>query len=162
MSNGQAFHLRTPEIRANCVAYISQIDDPDTVVTIKRAHESRSDAQHRLRWVWFTQMQKALAGVGKGRDKEQWNLYFKHKYMPTILITQDEDYQEIFDTYKQTCQALTGKHKERYQKQFWDRVISTKDMSVASMSEWLNTIESYVLDNYQLVLATPDDLRWAR
>ncbi len=104
--NNQAFHLRTPEIRANCIAYISQLSDPDYVVTIKSANESRSDAQQRLRWVWFTQMAKELAGVGKGRTKKQWNLHYKHKYMKNLLIEQDEDFVQFFDRYEKTCDAL--------------------------------------------------------
>jgi len=137
----------------------------DQIVTIKNKKESRSDAQHRLRWMWFTQLEKQLAGVGRGRDKKGWNLHFKHKFVPEILIAQDEDYVAVFDVYKESCKALqqvSEKALKQYQKGFWDRVISTKDMSVKSMARWLDAVDKYVLQKYQVVLITPDDLRWLR
>lgn len=161
----QQFHLINSEIRANCIAYISQLNAGEKfVVTIKTEDESRSDAQHRLRWVWFTQAEKQLAGIGKGRTKEAWNLFFKHKYMPVILIEQDEDYRLVFDQYKETCEILPDAARHRYQSQFWERVISTKDMNVKSMSRWLDAIDKFFLtdDVYQLILVTPNDLDWVR
>jgi len=158
----KSFQLHTPEIRANCLAFISQLEDTDSVVTIKSAKESRSDAQHRLRWVWFSQMAKELAGAGKGRTREQWNLYYKHKYVPDLLIEQDEDYVEVFDIYRDTCSVLTGRNLEKYQTNFWDKVISTKDMNVKSMSRWLGLVDDDALHQWAVQLKTPQDLEWIR
>lgn len=159
------FKITTEDAKRNALYQLSstQIGD-DVVVTFKNEKESRSDAQHRLRWMWFTQMEKELAGVGKGRDREQWNLYYKHKFMPQILIAQDEDYDDIFQSYQETITALTGMDAERnrYMTQFWDRVISTKDMTVASMSDWLDRVENHARENYNLILKTPEDLMWSR
>lgn len=156
-----AFHLSSPDAKANCIASISLLEvGDDFVVTIKSAKESRSDAQQRLRWVWLSQMAKELAGVGKGRTKEQWNLYYKHTFVPDLLIEQDEDYVETFDIYRDTCKALIGRNLERYQTNFWDRVISTKDMSVKSMSAWLGHVDDNALHQWAIELKTPQDLGW--
>ena len=160
----ESFRLVNSDVMNNCVNAVIEAfqSGKDNVVTIKDAKESRSDAQHRLRWLWFTQIERQLAGVGKGRDKKQWNLYFKNKYVPEILIAQDEDYVETFTIYKETCKALTGRNLVRYQIGFWDRVISTKDMKVKSMARWLDAVDKYVTLEYQITLITPDDLDWAR
>lgn len=157
-----SFYLKSPEIRANCIAYISRLDDADVVVTIKSAKESRSDAQHRLRWLWFSQMAKELAGQGEGRNKEAWNMYYKHKYLPHLLIEQDEDYVSYFNRYKSTCQELTGENLEAYQTNFWSKVISTRDMHVKTMAKWLNLVDDDAMHQWAAQLKTPQDLEWIR
>lgn len=165
MKSQQQFHLIDESRLRNCIEYISNLPlKSGYIVTIKSEDETRSDAQHRLRWLWMEQLEKEMAGAGEGRDKERWNLFFKHKYMPHILIAQDQDYVEIFRTYKKTCDSLAKyEHGLRqYQEQFWGKVISTKDMNVKSMSKWLNCIEAEALHDYGIVLKTPEDLMWLK
>jgi len=160
-----SFYLVNSDVMNNCVNAVIEAfqSGKDNVVTIKNAKESRSGAQHRLRWLWFNQLEKQLAGIGKGRDKQEWNLYFKHKYVPVILLEQDEGYFDVFGHYKSTCKAITNDElRDKYKYQFWDRVISTKDMNVKSMSRWLDSVDKYVTSEYQITLITPDDLKWVR
>ena len=159
------YFLINPDVLNNCVTAISEAFESgeDYIVTIKNAKESRSGAQHRLRWLWFSQLEKELAGIGKGRGRQEWNLYFKHKYVPVILIEQDDGYFDVFGHYKTTCKAIINDElRDKYKYQFWDRVISTKDMSVKSMARWLDSVDKYVTSKYQIILVTPDDLKWAR
>ena len=58
----QTFHISTPAIRANCLAFISQLEDPHAIVTIKNKKETRSAAQHRLKWQWMGFIAKERAG----------------------------------------------------------------------------------------------------
>lgn len=160
----QSFHLVTDEIRANCIGYISQLESgKGWLVSIKSEKEARSDAQSRLRWVWFGFMEKELAGVGKGRTKEQWNLYYKHKYMRELLIAQDEDFVPFFENYDDTCDRLRGTPLlAEYQKQWWESVARTEFMTTKTFSEWMDLVEKDVNETYGLVLPVPGDLEWLR
>lgn len=160
-----SYRLSTEEAKKNALYALSMcVPGDNTIVTFKDEKESRSDAQHRLRWVWFTQMEKELAGVGKGRSREQWNLFYKNLFMPQILIAQDDDFESVFRTYKETLRLLHNKPKQRntYMMQFWYRVVSTKDMNVASMSDWLSKIEDDALHDKNIVLKIPEDLQWLK
>lgn len=157
----QSWHLTTPQVRGNCIAFISNLPtDENFVVTIKTEHESRSDAQSRLRWLWMAQLEKELAGKGKGRDRMQWNLFFKHRFMCQILIAQDEDYQKFFDDYHETCDLLRGNKKllENYQCDFWEHIARTDMFKVKSMAEWLLCIDKYCIEELHITLKTPDEL----
>ncbi len=160
----QTFSLRTDEIRANCIAFISQLESgKNWVVSIKSEKEARSDAQNRLRWLWFGFMEKELAGVGKGRTREQWNMYYKHKYMRELLIAQDEDFVAFFDNYDDTCDRLKGSPLlAEYQKQWWECVARTEYMNTKTFSEWMNLVDNDARETYGLVLPVPDDLMWLR
>lgn len=163
--NPITFHLTTTDIRKNACAFVSQLEcGQGHIVTIKNEKEARNAAQSRLRWVWMTQLEKELAGVGKGRDKDQWNLFFKHKYMRTLLIEQDEDYVPFFHNYDDMCGALADKKPllDDYKVQYWRDFVKTEWLNVKMFSRYLDTIEKYVFDKYQVVLVTPDDLGWAK
>lgn len=157
------YHLDTDLIKANCLKEIALLPiGANKLVVIKDKRKVRSEAQHRLRWVWFEQLERELAGQGKGRSKDQWNLFFKHRFVPHILIQQDEDYVSVFQIYKETCNALTGKHLKKYQEQFWGKVISTKDMDVKHMRQWLDAVDKFSSEKLNVLLNTPEDLRWVR
>lgn len=162
----QAFHLTNSDVMNNCINEVINAfqSGKEHVVTIKNAKESRSDAQHRLRWLWFTQLERQLAGVGKGRDKEQWNLFFKAKFLRSILIEQDESYVRMFNDYDAICEILKPfeQHLKAYKTSFWGEEVKTKKLSVKSMARWLDSLDKYVTFEYQVTLITPDDLGWVR
>lgn len=156
------FHIKTHEIRANCLGLISQIEaDAGIAVKVFSENESRSAAQSRLRWVWFGFMAKKLAGIGKGRSKDEWNMYYKHKYMKDLLIEQDEDFVPFFQDYEDTCERLKGTPLlAKYQSQFWAEIAKTEHMNTKTFSVWLGLISDDALDRFNLVLPIPEDLKW--
>lgn len=160
----EQFILINSDIRLACISHILTLDkETNWVITIKDQEQGRSEAQQRLRWVWFGQMAKELAGVGKGRNKDEWNLYFKHKYLRNILVEEDEDWVPFFDDYDDMLKLLADSPlKKTYMKQFWSDVVKTKELSVKAFSVWLDCIYEETLADYELALTTPADLQIAR
>ena len=133
------------------------------VLTDKK--ESRSAAQHRLKWIWMNQLEKQLVGFGKGKDSLQWNRYFKVRFMKDLLIAQDSAYVDFFDKLGALYRsALKGRDTDDF-REFAEIVIGdqikTEWLTVKSMSEFMNRIDSYALDNLSVRLITPSDLRWS-
>ena len=155
--------ISTDEARRNCILDIESLDtEGRRVVTIMDQKEARSAAQSRLRWLWAGQAAKDLAGVGKGRDKEQWNLYWKHRFMKPLLIAQDEDFAIFFEDHDDHC-VLIKDHPavlQDYQTQFWELIAQTEKMNVKTFSEFLDTIDRFMLHEYGLRLDTPADLKY--
>jgi len=158
------FNIVNEQVKDNCLEEIKAIDVNDKkVVKIMTAQESRSEAQSRLRWLWAGQAAKELAGVGKGRDKMEWNLYWKATFMRPLLIEQDTDYEIFFEDYDDHCELLKDNPVvlKNYQYHFWELIARTEEMKVKTFSEFLKQIEQYMLHEWQLALKTPDDLRYA-
>lgn len=164
----ETFHLSTPAIRANCLAFISQLDDPYAVVTIKNKKETRSSAQQRLKWQWCGFMAKEREG-NEGRSREGWNAFLKARYLKGILVTQDEKYLEKFTEYEKTMGILRQYQGEtefddtakKYSFLFWSEGVKTEWLNVANMSEFMTLIDRYCLTEFGVRLPVPDDLKYA-
>lgn len=164
----QTFHLSTPAIRANCLAFISQLEDPHAIVTIKNKKETRSAAQQRLKWQWCGFLAKERAG-NEGRSREGWNAFLKARYLKGLLVAQDEKYLEKFVDYDQTMTILTRYQGEaefdhaakKYSFLFWSEGVKTEWLNVKNMSEFMTLIDRYCLTEFGLRLPVPDDLKWS-
>ena len=155
--------ISTEESKRNCIHAIEQLDvDGRRVVNIMDQKEARSAAQSRLRWLWAGQAAKDLAGVGKGRNKEQWNLYWKHRFMKPLLIAQDEDYAMFFEDYDDHCELIKDHPAvlQQYQTHFWELIAQTEKMNIKTFSEFLDTIDRFMLHEYGLRLDTQADLKY--
>lgn len=156
----ETFHLSTPAIRANCLAFISQLDDPYAVVTIKNKRETRSAAQHRLKWKWCGFLSKERAG-DEGRDREGWNRFFKGKYMRALLLAQDEEFHEFFAQADRMLEAAPDDEAKQWAKRTFIDAIKTEWLNVANMSEFMTLIDRYCLTEFGVRLPVPDDLKYA-
>jgi hypothetical protein len=161
----ERYKIVNEEVRANCLSKVSQIKPEDKMtVIIMDEQESRSAAQSRLRWVWAGQAAKELNGVGKGRNKDQWNLFWKHRFMRPLLISQDEDFVIFFMNYDDHCELLENNPLvlQNYQHEFWELIAQTEKMNVKTFAEFLSDVYEYMLSKYNILLHVPSDLEFAR
>jgi hypothetical protein len=156
----QTFHLSTPAIRANCLAFISQLEDPHAIVTIKNKKETRSAAQHRLKWQWMAYIAKERAG-NEGWDNETWNRFFKGKYMRGLLLAQDEEYHTFFAQADRMLENAPDDGARAWAKRTFIDAIKTEWLNVKGMSEFMTLIDRYCLTEFGLRLPVPDDLKYA-
>lgn len=156
----EVFHLSTPVIRANCLAHISQLDDPHAVVTIRNKKETRSAAQHRLKWQWMGFLAKERTG-NEEWDREKWNRFFKGKYMRSLLLAQDEEYHEFFAQADRMLESAPDDTAKKWAKNTFIDAIKTEWLNVANMSEFMTMIDRYCITEFSLRLPVPDDLKYA-
>lgn len=159
----QAFHIVNQHIKQNCLVHIQSLDESaGMVVTIASEQETRSKAQHRLKWVWMGQLARELAGVGLGRDSEQWNNHFKVRLMPSILLEQNEDTHDLVNRLRKTWKLLKNAGEDELScDQIIGGVLKTEDLTVKSMTTFMSKMDAIALERYGVKLITPDDLRWA-
>lgn len=158
--SAETFQLRTPQIRANCLAFISQIDDPETLVVIKNKRETRTAAQHSLKWAWMGFLEKQRAG-NEGWSRDRWNAYFKGKFIRSLLIEQDPEYHAFFTQADRVLESAPDEGARQWSKRTFLDAIKTEWLNVKNMAEFMTLIDRHCTFKYKIQLPVPDDLKWA-
>ncbi|RKZ95336.1 MAG: hypothetical protein DRQ40_03870 [Gammaproteobacteria bacterium] len=159
----ESFVLLNNDVKMNCIRYITGLAvGDDNIVLVKKYKETRSGAQLRLKWLWMGQIAKERAGFGIGRDLKGWNRYFKALYMRELLIAQDEDFVEFYKNSDELVAAAPTKNLAKFARAQITNSLQTEWLNVKSMSEYMNLIDQFCIKEWQLVLATPNDLEWAK
>ena len=61
-----SFILNSPAVVSNCMEAVANAGiNGNIIVTLKDEKETRSGAQHRLRWLWMGFLEKELSGVNQ-------------------------------------------------------------------------------------------------
>jgi len=151
--------LNNPSVVSNAMQALNSVEPgAGLVMTIAKEKNQRSSAQHRLKWQWMQQIAREMAGQGKGYDAQEWNDFFKGRYMSDLLISQDGDWRFYFDGANAQWSG-TGDKTEFYR--LVGKPLETKDLTVANMSEFMNRIDQAV-QKHGIHLITPADLEWSR
>jgi len=154
------FYVVNDEVMDNCFNAIRDMaGEGDCIVSIKTGKEKRSEAQHRLKWLWMGHLEKTLSGEGEGWDRKRWNDFFKKKFMKEILIAQDEDYASVFKRISMLIQEATDK---RLVERLALNVLKTEDFTVKSMSDYLDCVDKYCVTKLKVTLPVPEDLKYLR
>lgn len=157
----QTFNLVNDTVLNNCVdAIVTGYKSGEAkVIIIKSESEARSDAQHRLKWMWMGFIAKAMIGTGKGLSKDGWNRFFKDRYLKPLLIDQDPDYVQF---YQRIDKLRSGFPTDKFLRNRLIDMIQTEWLDVKHMKEFLDQIDTYARDELQLQLPVPEDLKWLR
>ena len=100
---------------------------------------SRSAAQNSLLWAWLTDCEKTSVNEHAGNDSEWWHKNFKHRFLCSIFIRDDQYYAEMIQVLHE-IKDIDGYEALR------DGVInltSTTKCTVEQFSEYLGKIEKY-------------------
>ena len=159
MGKKQSFKLVSQEVINHATQVVSMVEPEDNLVlTLATETDARSSAQHRLKWLWMQQISREMSGKGKGWDSQQWNDYFKGRYMSDLLLSQDGDWRFYFD-------GCNAQYKAGIDKQEFFRLVGkpleTADLTVANMTEFMNRIDK-ACQQRGILLVTPQDLAWAK
>lgn len=157
------YHLDTDLIKANCLKEIALLPiGANKLVVIKDKRKVRSEAQHRLKWVWMNCLAKERVGF-EGWDSEGWNWRFKARFIKPLLLEQDEEYAAYFYRFNAMCEAVADNPVllKSYREDFWGEVIKTEWLHVKGMSELMTMIDRYCLTEFGLRLPVPDELKYA-
>lgn len=129
-------------------------DDKPLHVHVTTKQDSRSVAQNRLYWMWLSQIEKET-----GNDKDDLHFEFKKKFLIAIYERDDQQYAEMCHAIK----ALRQSHSEQYAAVAAGviRETSTTRMTPKQFTEYLNSIHDYTLVKLGILLAIPDELRFA-
>lgn len=132
--------------------------DQKMVMTLVKAKSERSSAQHRLKWCWMKQIADERKDKGKGWDAQQWNDFYKGRFMSDLLIAQDGDYRFYFD-------GMNGLYSKFSDKLDYFRKVGkpleTSELSLESMTEFMNRIDQHAAQ-MGISLLTPLDLSWLK
>ena len=158
MTAAQSFHLTSENIRHNCFDFIADVPvDEGYLVTIKKASEKRTAAQSRLRWVWMGFLEKELIGEGVGRSKEDWNRYFKGKFLRGLLIAQDDEHANF---YHDADRLLSGANDKSFAKRVLLDNVRTEWLTTKNMSEFMGSIDKHCAYKLKINLPLPNDLKY--
>lgn len=107
--------------------------DKPKVMRVSFHTEKRSLAQNRLMWFWYECLQKHLMDTtGVWHSTKKIHAFMKNELIPVAPI------------------EINGKIKEVQ--------MGTSEMNTVQMSDYLNNLERYCFDTYDLVLPHPEDL----
>jgi hypothetical protein len=161
MSGQTAYHLETDEIRANCLREISMLPiKSNKMVVIKDKKQTRSEAQLRLKWMWCGFLAKERAG-NEGRDREDWNRFFKGKFMRALLLEQDEEFHDFFTNADRLLESAADEENRNWAKKTIIDAMKTEWLNTKNMSEFMTSIDRHCQHRYSVQLPIPDDLKWA-
>lgn len=135
----QVFVCINGGIKKKAIEAVTAIEgaEPLMVVTIDEHKETRSGAQRRLQWRWYTEMSKFLEGCkGKTFSPKAIHAFLAELYQP-----------------QESLEGPDGK---------WiTRTKSTVDNNVKEMHQYLEKIEMYCANEWGCILTIPPDLRYA-
>lgn len=150
------YRITDEKIKQNCIDEIQGLED-GYVVTIKKESESRNAAQHSLKWIWMRHIAKDKAGVGKGRDAEDWNRYYKGRFMRELLISQDQDYAQF---YKDADELILDARNKVFAKKRVLDTIKTEWLTVANMAAFMDMITIHCSMDLGVALPMPKQYEW--
>ena len=103
-------------------------------VFFKKVQQSalRSMAQNRLYWMWVTEIANH-----RGDTKEDIHTRCKHRYALPILIRDDLEIADLFDSIR----SIGGSTAMDLEMRISDSLISTTQLSATQFAEMLNEIE---------------------
>jgi len=162
-NKAKTFNIIDEKIWESCEAYLKSKLMVGHVVTIQEKAEARTKAQHRLKWVWMGFLAKEKAGEGKGFNAEEWNAFFKHKFIKGLLISQDERHVEYFTTARESLKVIKKYGTEKQYNHSLNAItsdIKTEWLSVKNMKAYMDMITIYCSMDLGVVLPIPDDLKW--
>jgi len=158
MIKSQSFYITSDSIKDNCFDFIADVPvDKGYLVTIKKSTENRTLAQSRLRWVWMGFLEKELMGEGVGRNKEDWNRYFKGKFLRGLLIAQDDEYANF---YHDADRLLSGSNDKGFAKRVLLDNVRTEWLTTKNMGEFMDSIDRHCAHELKINLPLPDDLKY--
>ena len=139
-------------VRARAIEAVRALpfNEPHTV-KIEPVEKNRSIAQHRLKWLWVSD----VADFG-GETKEETNHRLKKRFLVPIFERDDSEYAAMIETVREV-------HRQGMKEQavkLFDRIVDmtrTSDASVKQMAEFLTDIEQDC-GAVQIPLRRPEDL----
>lgn len=140
-SKKEVFNVRTQPIKDDCLDRISNIPyGKGFTVSIETEKEKRNNDQNALYWAWLTYL--VGSGIG-GYTKDGWHNFFKAKFLRNLLIAQNKDWI----THYQNCDLVyQNSNYKAAVKTLVLNTVSTTDLSVKSMSQYLKSIDEFALD----------------
>lgn len=115
------------------------IDKDGNKTKILTEEESRTSAQNRLLFMWYTDMQNTQIEQHKGHTKIDWHKRMKEDFLIPIYIRDDPGYSEMvlalrdlrdFEGYEAIRNGIM-------------KLTSTRDANVKQFAEYLNDIEMF-------------------
>lgn len=130
-------HTRQIRSRFDIELAIDYIRDLDTTkrweVEVRPAKSKRSLAANRLLWLWNSQIQTHMREhYGEIASAEDWHEILVSRLLPTRVV--------VFCGEPEICRT------------------STRKLSVADMSHYLELLEMYCAENLGLQLTRPEDI----
>jgi len=120
-------------------------------IVISTETRSRSARQHRLLWLWNSEIANHL-----GLFKDEVHELLKRKFAVPIFTRDDANYAEMVVAVKAIRKQGMGDYAEALAREI-SRLTSTVDFSVGQMQEYLNDIEHYAAE-IGANLTFPEDL----
>ena len=135
-----------------CLAWIKELLNlhGPLEVTVSTEGQGRSIKQHRLLWLWNTEL-----GNHMGLRKDEVHELLKRKFAIRIFTRDDQDYAEM-NAAAQTVRKQSIENYEALAKQI-TKLTSTTDFKMGQMSEYLSDIEHYAAE-VGATLTFPEDL----
>lgn len=153
------FIIISESVLKACISEITLDPDNPQVVTIKPHKESRSSAQRRLMWMWYTEI-----GKQQGETKETIRNRLMYRYGVGIFYlfdihTNGVSSVETIDSIKK-LKILGLNHEYQQMMKSFVAVVSSNSFDVKQNKMYLDFIQQYAIEN-GLGLTFPDDLKYA-
>ncbi len=116
-----------------------------------------SSTQMNLYSNWLNQLAVKLAGVGIGRDSEQWNRYLKGKFLRELLCDQSQEYADFYGSADIEIKKVNKQERNKAKALVLD-ALCIGWLTEENMAVFLGQIEQFILYEYDLLVDTPE---WA-
>ena len=157
----QSFHIIDESVKQNCKSAIDAVEiGAGYLVNIKSANESRSDAQSSLRWRWMGYLAKKLAGVGSGGNSEEWDVFFKCKFLRALAVAQDERHAKWYRNADELITIARQNNCESGAMGLITGGMHTAWLSVKNMQEYLTQVEYYCNTELEIRFPIYEHLKW--
>ncbi len=149
----ETFIIRKEEEVQPCLAWMKELFTLHGAleVTVSTEGHSRSIKQHRLYWLWATEIGNHL-----GLLKDEIHDMLKRRFAIPIFTRDDADYAKMVLAVKEIRKQGMTEQAEALAKQI-SKLTSTTDFNMEQMSEYLHDIEVYAAD-IGAGLSFPEDL----
>ena len=137
----QTFTVKTESDIAPCVAWLkAHLFLGVLEVTASTQARGRSANQHRLLWLWNTELAAHM-----GLFKDEIHGMLKRKFAVPIFTRDDDDYAAMVHAVKGVRKSGMVDYAEALAKEI-SRLTSTCDFSTTQMSEFLHDVEMYAAE----------------
>lgn len=149
----ETFIIRNTDDITPCLAWIKELLTlhGSLEVVVSTETRSRSARQHRLMWLWCTQIANHL-----GLFKDEVHELLKRKFAVPIFTRDNADYAEMVVAVKAIRKQGMEGYAEALAREI-SKLTSTTDFSVDQMQEYLNDMEHYAAE-IGANLTFPEDL----
>jgi len=149
MGNSITFILINETVKNNAREHLESLQANGKAKVTFSASGKKQDAQRGLQWMWNKEIEDS--GIGSHDTAKEVHLFCKTQFAAPILFRDNEHIRGLWELWYE-------KYKNDADRLLWfhEHVISTEDLNVSQMAEYLTDMQRYYIPQ-GVQLTNPND-----